>query len=384
MTIFVALILSVLLCSAVLLSKPLHLHFTAKGHTSAAKQSSHRIPTPRIGGLGLVAFALIGIFWTESETSGLILMLCVSSLPVFIGGFGEDTGFDVTPKMRLLLSFVSAAFAGILLGAWISRTGVPFLDSALGVTIISIMFTMLMAGGICHSINLVDGLNGLSIGLSIIMSLALAAVATFVGDMAMATTSLLLTASLAGIIVFNFPFGKIFLGDAGAYTTGHLLTWIAILIMARNPQVAPFAMFLIFFWPVADMLFAIMRRIRNGKPIDQPDRMHFHQFVMRAIELTIVNRRSLSNPLAAALIWPLAALPVSFAIMFYDSNLIAAIAWIVCFGLFAWTYVAGIRIARYLSRARKNNESLTETIGREGLSNMRRAAAGERRVYPAE
>ena len=331
-----------------------------------------------------MAFALIGIFWTESETSGLILMLCVSSLPVFIGGFGEDTGFDVTPKMRLLLSFVSAAFAGILLGAWISRTGVPFLDSALGVTIISIMFTMLMAGGICHSINLVDGLNGLSIGLSIIMSLALAAVATFVGDMAMATTSLLLTASLAGIIVFNFPFGKIFLGDAGAYTTGHLLTWIAILIMARNPQVAPFAMFLIFFWPVADMLFAIMRRIRNGKPIDQPDRMHFHQFVMRAIELTIVNRRSLSNPLAAALIWPLAALPVSFAIMFYDSNLIAAIAWIVCFGLFAWTYVAGIRIARYLSRARKNNESLTETIGREGLSNMRRAAAGERRVYPAE
>ena len=332
----------------------------------------------------MVAFVLIGIFWTDSDTSSLILVLCVSALPVFIGGFGEDTGFDVTPKMRLLLSFVSAAVAGILLGAWISRTGVPFIDSMLGITVISIMFTMLMAGGICHSINLVDGLNGLSIGLSIMMSLALAAVATLVGDTAMATTSLLLMASLAGIMVFNFPFGKVFLGDAGAYTTGHLLTWIAILIMARNPSVAPFAIFLIFFWPVADMLFAIMRRIRNGNPIDQPDRMHFHQFVMRAIELTIVNRRSVSNPLAAAMIWPLAALPISFAIVFYDSNLIAAIAWIVCFGLFVWTYVAGIRIARYLSRARKDNERLTETIGREGLANMRRAASGESRVYPAE
>lgn len=384
MTIFVAFIFSVLFCAAVLLSKPLHLHLTAKGHTSAAKQSSHRIPTPRIGGLGLIAFALIGIFWTEGETSGLILLLCASALPVFIGGFGEDTGFNVTPKMRLLLSFISAAVAGVLLGAWIARTGVPFLDSALSITLVSVMFTMLMAGGICHAINLVDGLNGLSIGLSIIMSLALAVIASFVGDTAMATTSLLLTASLAGILVFNFPFGKVFLGDAGAYTTGHLLTWIAILIMARNPQVAPFAMFLIFFWPVADMLFAIMRRIRNGKPIDQPDRMHFHQFVMRAIELTIVNRRSLSNPLAAAMIWPLGALPVSFAILFYDSNLIAAIAWLVCFGLFVWTYVAGIRIARYLSRARKNNERLTETIGREGLANMRRVAAGERVVYPAE
>lgn len=154
--------------------------------------------------------------------------------------------------------------------------------------------------------------------------------------------------------------------------------------MARNPQVAPFAMFLIFFWPVADMLFAIMRRIRSGKSIDQPDRMHFHQSVMRDIELTIVNRRSLSNPLAAAIIWPLAALPVYFAIIFYDSNLTGAVAWITCFGLFVWTYVAGIRIARYLSRARKHNETLTETIGREGLRNMRRAAAGERKVYPAQ
>ena len=154
MTIFVAFILSTLLCAAVVLSKPLHIHFTAKGHTSATKQSSHRIPTPRIGGLGLIAFALIGFFGTEDETSGLILLLCASALPVFIGGFGEDTGFDVTPKMRLLLSFTSAAVAGVLLGAWIARTGVPILDSALSITVLSVIFTMLMAGGICHAINL--------------------------------------------------------------------------------------------------------------------------------------------------------------------------------------------------------------------------------------
>lgn len=384
MTFFVAFSFSVLLCIVVLLSKPVHLHVTAKGHTSAAKQSSHSVPTPRIGGLGLIAFAFIGILWTNSETSRLIMLLSISALPVFVGGIGEDTGFNVTPKMRLLLSFVSAVVAGLLLGAWITRSGLPIIDVALSISIISMMFTMLMSGGICHAINLVDGLNGLSIGLSIIMSLALATIASYVGDTAVATTSGLLAATLAGIFMFNFPLGKLFLGDAGAYTTGHILTWIAILILVRNPEVAPFSMFLIFFWPVADMLFAIMRRIRNGKPIDQPDRMHFHQFVMRAIELTIVNRRSLSNPLAAAMIWPLAAIPVSLAIMFYDANLIAAIAWLVCFCFFVWTYIAGIRIARYLSRARKNDEKLSETISREGLGNIRRAAAGTRRIYPAE
>lgn len=216
MAVLVTFILSLLLCAAVLLSKPLHLHFTSKGHTSPAKQSSHRIPTPRIGGLGLIAFAVFRVFGAESETSGLVLLLPASALPVFIGGFGEDTGFDITPKMRLSLSFISAAVAGVLLGVWISRTGVPFIDVALSITIVSVIFTMLMAGSICHAINLIDGLNGLSIGLSIIMSLALAAIANFVGDTAMATTSLLLTASLAGILIFNFPFGKVFLGDAGA------------------------------------------------------------------------------------------------------------------------------------------------------------------------
>ena len=384
MIIFVAYILSAALCATVLLTKSWHLNVTAKGHTASAKQSSHRIPTPRIGGLGLLAFVITGALMGESEASRLILLLSVSAIPVFLGGFGEDAGFDVTPKMRLLLSFLSAAIAGVLLSAWVSRSGVPGLDSALSVSLISIAFTMLMSGGICHAINLVDGLNGLSIGLALMMAGALATISVLVGDNDMTLVSMVLIAAMAGIFLFNFPFGKIFLGDAGAYTIGHLLTWIAILLMARNPEVAPFAMFLIFFWPVADMLFAIMRRLRNGKPIDQPDRMHFHQFVMRAIELTVVSRRSVSNPLAAAMIWPLAAFPISFAIMFYNANLVAAIAWLVCFGLFVWSYVAGIRIACFLSRARKDNEKLTKTIGREGFAKLRLAAKSGSRVYPAE
>ena len=105
---------------------------------------------------------------------------------------------------------------------------------------------------------------------------------------------------------------------------------------------------------------------------------------MRAIELTVVSRRSVSNPLAAAMIWPLAAFPISFAILFYNANLVAAIAWLVCFGLFVWSYVAGIRIACYLSRARKDNEKLTATIGREGFGRLRKVASKGSRIHPAE
>ena len=325
----------------------------------------------------MLGFAFAG-FFVDSETSNLVLILFASALPVFIGGFGEDIGFDVTPKMRLLLSFFSAGIAGILLNAWVMRSGVPFLDIALAVPLFAIVFTMLMSGGICHAINLVDGLNGLAIGLAIIMAGALAVISALVGDTALLSVCLLLICAQLGVFVFNFPFGKIFLGDAGAYTVGHLLTWISILLMTRNPQVAPFALLLIFFWPIADMLFSILRRIRNRKPVDQPDRMHFHQFVMRAIELTLNTRRSVSNPLAAATIWPLAGIPVMFAILFYDANTLSALFWVICFLTFVWTYVAGIRLAKHLSRARRSGENIIETINREGISNIRSAMAKQR------
>lgn len=370
--------ISLVLCATILLTKNFHISRTAKGHSSASKQSSHSIPTPRIGGLGLLAFVIVGSSFLTEDARALANLLFVSALPVFIGGFGEDIGFDVTPKMRLLLSFLSAAIAGILLNTWVLRSGVPYLDSALTVPVFSIAFTMLVSGGICHSINLVDGLNGLAIGLSIIMAAALAIVSASVGDTALLAACFILIGAQLGIFVFNFPFGKIFLGDAGAYTIGHLLTWISILLMARNPEIAPFAMFLIFFWPVADMLFSIMRRIRSGKPVDQPDRMHFHQFVMRAIELTFGVRRSVANPLAAAAIWPLACIPVTMAVLFFDSNALSAILWVACFLAFVWTYVAGIRLAKFLSRSRRTNETIITTISREGFSNIRSAVAKQR------
>ena len=372
------------ICCGVLLTKAWHLGFTAKGHTSAAKQSSHSIPTPRIGGLGLLAFFAVSLSVLDGDAARLALLLALSAIPVFLGGFGEDTGFDVTPKMRLLLSFVSACIAGIILNAWIVRTGVPLIDGALSFTFASIVFSIVISGGICHAINLVDGLNGLSLGLTLLMCAALALIAVNVGDIAMTSVILVFAGAVAGVLVFNFPLGKIFLGDAGAYTIGHMMTWMSILLMTRNPEIAPFAIFLIFFWPVADMLFSIIRRIRNGKPIDEPDRMHFHQFVMRALELTVIKRRTIANPLAAAVIWPMAAIPVALAVTFYNANLFAAVAWLLCFALFVWTYVAGVRTARFLSRARRSNENLLTTISRVGFTNIRSAAAGKAKVYPAE
>ena len=84
-------------------------------------------------------------------------------------------------------------------------------------------------------------------GVRMLIAGGLAFLANAVGDTVILNISILLVCSILGLFVFNFPFGKIFLGDAGAYTLGHVLIWLSILLVARNPEISPYAILLIFF-----------------------------------------------------------------------------------------------------------------------------------------
>ncbi|MDB4054248.1 hypothetical protein N9499_10130, partial [Octadecabacter sp.] len=137
-------------------------------------------------------------------------------------------------------------------------------------------------------------------------------------------------------------------GDAGAYVIGHVLVWTAVSILWLAPDVSAFAVLLVFFWPVADTLLAIWRRLSNGKAVSSPDRLHFHQLVMRAIEISSIGRarRSLSNPLTTVLILPMALAPMGVAVLYWNSVGITAFAALAFGVMFAATYIFGVRWAR--------------------------------------
>ena len=113
------------LALVIFLTRPLHIQFTAKGHGNGAVQSSHRLPTPRIGGLAVILGGFFGAFTLDATTFHLVSILAISALPVFLGGLGEDVGFNVSAKMRLVLSFVSALIPACFWGhgylAWAFR-----------------------------------------------------------------------------------------------------------------------------------------------------------------------------------------------------------------------------------------------------------------------
>ena len=269
--------ISMLSCFAIYATKPLHIRYTAKGHSGSAVQSSHHIPTPRLGGLAILVGLLPGVFLLNDQPRQMGLWMLISSIPVFLGGLGEDIGLDIKPLQRFLASLVSAALAVVLFGYW-----VPYVDflglrliTSMGLISITITITIIVSGGICHAVNLIDGLNGLSICWAICAAITMAMIALNVNDIAVFRLLILLIGTLVGILCWNFPLGKLFLGDAGAYTFGHALAWIALLLMNRHPEISPLALLLIFLWPITDMLPSMMRRKRSGKPIGQPDPITF-------------------------------------------------------------------------------------------------------------
>ena len=150
-----------------------------------------------------------------------------------------------------------------------------------------------------NAFNLIDGLNGLSSYVAISTAISLSWLAFAVDHLQILFFVIIISFAVLGFMFLNFPMGKIFLGDAGAYDLVHLLVWTAIMLVNFNSMISPFAILLIFFWPVADTALAIWRRWVKGSPADRADRLHFHQLAMRYLEIRFLGRkkRNISNPL---------------------------------------------------------------------------------------
>lgn len=295
----------------------------------SAVQSAHTVPTPRIGGLAVVIAAALGVVMTvDAETAPMSLSLLVSVLPVLAAGLAEDLGFGVSPKGRLIAAAVSGVTIIALQKFWITGVGFDGFDRIFLLAPLAIFLTLLWTSGLCHAFNLIDGLNGLAGFAAVITAGGLAAIAWLAGDRQMVAMSLVMMAAVAGFLIHNWPRGRIFLGDGGAYSIGHLLAWTGLILLYRNPEVAGISVALLYFWPVADTSWAIYRRRTRGRRTDQPDRMHFHQVAMRMLEIRfgLRGKRHISNSLASALMAPFIAVPMVAGVVFHQAPHMALLA----------------------------------------------------------
>jgi UDP-N-acetylmuramyl pentapeptide phosphotransferase/UDP-N-acetylglucosamine-1-phosphate transferase len=250
----------------ILLTRHWHGRWTEDGIQGV--QKLHHSPVPRIGGLGVLAGLLAALPFAPAE----LRLFVIAALPAFLAGLAEDLSMAVSVRLRLAATLVSGAAFCVLTGHMIDLPGLPPL----------FLFTAFAIAGIANAMNIIDGVNGLSSGTALIALAVFAVVAGLSGDGALLVVALAIFGAVLGFFVLNFPQGRLFLGDGGAYLIGVLLAGLAVAIPARNADVSPFFGLLVLAYPVIETLVTVVRRAgRKGGNPGQADRLHLHSLFYR-------------------------------------------------------------------------------------------------------
>lgn len=314
-----------------------------------AVQTMHLHRTSRFGGVAILIGLATGLLIDSEWANSFVLQIVACAFPLFVVGISEDFGWNITPRWRLLVAAASAALAIYVSGLVIDRAGFSDLDFLFKQPAIAVAFTVIAVTGVSQSFNLLDGLHGLCAFTALIVALGLALIAAKGGQMDLVRALGWLAASLIGFLILNFPLGRVFLGDAGATCIGFILSGIAVEILRTQPLVSPWALVLVFFWPIADTLFAIIRRAFRRRGAMRPDRMHFHHVVMRCLKILVMPKasRAVRNPTATAILLPLIAAPSLLGVLFWNRSTLALTAIVLFAAIFFLSYRGLVRAAHH-------------------------------------
>lgn len=252
--------------------KKVALHIDAMDIPNARKV--HKKPIPRLGGLGIYMGFLLGYMLMGSMSLRMNAVL-IGSFIIVVTGIIDDIN-PIPAKIKFLFQLIAAsvvAFYGKILLTDLSAFGF-YIEFGKFSYLITIIFIV----AIINCINLIDGLDGLAAGLSSIYFITIGIV--IVGwhhsfGLDAYITFIMLGATL-GFLYHNFNPAKIFMGDSGSMFLGYIIAVIALLGFKNVTLTTLLVPICLLAVPVMDTLFAIIRRIVNKKPIDEPDKEHLH------------------------------------------------------------------------------------------------------------
>ena len=260
-------------------------------------QKSHTTPVPRIGGIAiLVGLGVIDLVpWhfslglpnaIHTEFSATLWCLLLCAFPAAISGFLEDVTKKVSVKIRLFSTIASGLLACIFANAVIPKFDVFGLDALMAYSTFAMLATAFCAAGVANAVNIIDGFNGLASGALVLISSGFGLLGASVGDPLLVLLALSVATVSAGFMVVNYPMGRLFLGDGGAYLLGFLLAELAILTAARHPELNAFTVLTLVSYPVLEVVVSVVRRKLKKVSPGEPDRGHMHQQIQLALRHT--------------------------------------------------------------------------------------------------
>ena len=239
----------------------------------------HTKPIPRLGGLGIFTGFLAGYMIFGPNTIQMNSILIGSFIIILTGMFDDIKPISAKSKLlgQIIASCVIVFYGNILL------TELTMWGLNVDLGIFSYPITILFIVACTNIINLIDGLDGLSGGISSIFYLSTIVICFFQGRFGELEfiLSLILLGSTLGFLVHNFHPAKIFAGDSGALFMGFSIAVISLLGFKTTAITSVFIPLMILAVPILDTLFAIIRRLLKHQKISMPDKQHLHHQLLK-------------------------------------------------------------------------------------------------------
>lgn len=253
----------------------------------------HKTPIPRLGGLAIFLGFMISILLFAEKTPQFNSILLGAVVIVVLGVVD-----DITPlpaKLKFVVQ-IAAALIPTLNGVTIKVLSNPnlFSDNPYwNMGMLSIPVTVLWIVAITNAVNLIDGLDGLAIGVSAISATTVLVIALLVSEMQVAVVMAALVGACVGFMPYNMNPAKMFMGDTGATFLGFILACMSVEGLFKSWAIISFAVpFLILGLPIFDTAFAFIRRIAHGQSPMQPDRSHIHH---RLIDMGLDQKQAVAT-----------------------------------------------------------------------------------------
>ena len=231
------------------------------------------------------------LFWyllNFENLDKIFISIVISCLPIFLAGFLDDLFFKIKPYQRILLMIPTPILLFYLVGIEVRSVQIDFIDEFLKHDIIALTFMIFAYVGISNAFNIIDGFNALLLGFCFTVIATLFISGDITGSLYTYLYPILF--SLLGIFTLNL-FGKIFLGDAGAYFLG-ALTATGLIIHQQTNDLSPWFVLLMLIYPVTEVLFSVIRKvfIRHMSAL-QPDGLHMHMLIYKRVTKKIGFKR---------------------------------------------------------------------------------------------
>jgi UDP-GlcNAc:undecaprenyl-phosphate GlcNAc-1-phosphate transferase len=237
----------------------------------------HAEHIPHLGGVAMflavsVAILVVGVQLPRGASDWSLLAKAVPVvMAIVLLGLVDDMR-SLRARQKLVVQAIAAA--ALVAVGFRFFTGVWLLDVS---SILLVVLSMVFIVGMLSSVNLIDGHDGLAAGVALISAVAFAVIGGMIGAPDVLTLSLAVCGACLGFLFFNFPPGRIYMGDTGSMMLGLLLALIACTVSMRTRSANTFAaVCFVLGLPILDTMLAIARRLVLRSPVFAADTLHMH------------------------------------------------------------------------------------------------------------